>query len=86
MSENLSIIHDDKPAAVNSTTSLGTRGEAMAAQYLITRGLRIVVSNFKVPVGRNSKGVSVTDETCGGRGDAALKPTARMAISVNQCG
>ena len=62
MSGNLSIILDDKRAAVNSTTTLGERGEALAAHYLITHGYRIVVSNFKVPVGRNSKGVSVTGE------------------------
>lgn len=43
-------------------TSLGTRGEALAADYLVNNGYRIVVTNFKVPVGRNSKGVSVTGE------------------------
>src|SRR5258707_9657340 len=44
------------------TQSLGNRGEALAADYLIKNGYRLVVSNFKVPVGRNSKGVSVTGE------------------------
>jgi len=34
----------------------------MALEFLITQGYRIVVANFKVPVGRNSKGVSVTGE------------------------
>lgn len=62
MTENLSIIHDDKRAASNSTIALGERGEALAAEYLIKHGYRIVVSNFKVPVGRNSKGVSVIGE------------------------
>lgn len=62
MSENLSIIDDDKLAAAESTTSLGDLGEALAAEYLIKAGYRIVVANFKVPVGRNSKGVSVTGE------------------------
>ena len=62
MPDNLSIIHDDKRASVSSTTSLGERGEAMAAEYLTERGYRLVVNNFKVPVGRNSKGVSVTGE------------------------
>jgi len=42
--------------------SLGDRGEALAVEYLTKRGCRIVVTNFKVPVGRNSKGVSVTGE------------------------
>lgn len=62
MSEILSVIRVDKRAADNSTTDLGTLGEALAAEYLITRGYRIVVTNFKVPVGRNSKGVSVSGE------------------------
>ncbi|MEQ1923072.1 MAG: YraN family protein [Pyrinomonadaceae bacterium] len=42
--------------------TLGVRGEALAADYLINNAYRIVVTNFKVPVGRNSKGVSVTGE------------------------
>jgi putative endonuclease len=44
------------------TPSLGERGEAIAAEYLVKNGFRIVVANFKVPVGRNSKGVQVTGE------------------------
>lgn len=62
MSDNLSITFDDKRAAADSTTTLGERGEAMAAEYLLKQGYRMVVRNFKVPVGRNSKGVSVTGE------------------------
>src|SRR5205809_6235621 len=42
--------------------SLGERGEALAAEHLIRHGYRLIVSNFKVPVGRNSKGVQVTGE------------------------
>ena len=42
--------------------SLGERGEALAAEYLVKNGYRLVVTNFKVPVGRNSKGVQVTGE------------------------
>ncbi len=42
--------------------SLGDQGEALAAEFLVNEGYRIVVANFKVPVGRNSKGVSVTGE------------------------
>ena len=45
-----------------STPSLGDQGEALAADFLIKNGYRIVVTNFKVPVGRNSKGVQVTGE------------------------
>lgn len=47
---------------LKSIASLGERGETLAAEYLIKNGYRLVVSNFKVPVGRNSKGVQVTGE------------------------
>ncbi len=42
--------------------SLGDRGEFLAAQFLVEKGYRLVVSNFKAPVGRNRKGVQVTGE------------------------
>ena len=41
---------------------LGEMGERLAARHLVDNGYRLVVSNFKVPVGRNSKGVQVTGE------------------------
>lgn len=58
MDEILSITDPNSPPRIN----LGKRGEALAADYLAANGYRIVVTNFKVPVGRNSKGVSVTGE------------------------
>ncbi|MBK8304786.1 MAG: YraN family protein [Chloracidobacterium sp.] len=58
MDEILSITETSTPPRA----SLGARGEALAADYLVKNGYRIVVTNFKVPVGRNSKGVSVTGE------------------------
>ena len=49
--------------AKQSSPSLGERGERLAADFLVQKcGYRLVVSNFKVPVGRNSKGVQVTGE------------------------
>jgi putative endonuclease len=42
--------------------SLGERGESLAADFLTGRGYRLIISNFKVPVGRNSRGVQVTGE------------------------
>ncbi len=42
--------------------SLGERGEALAATFLEAAGYRLVLSNFKVPVGRNTRGVQVTGE------------------------
>jgi putative endonuclease len=50
-----------KPESVR-TVSLGERGEKLAADFLASSGYRLVVANFKVPVGRNSKGVQVTGE------------------------
>jgi putative endonuclease len=42
--------------------NLGREGELLAAEFLEQNGYRIVLTNFKVPVGRNSKGVQVTGE------------------------
>ena len=58
MDEILSII--DVPKTVKA--SLGDLGETLTAGYLVKNGYRIVIANFKVPVGRNSKGVQVTGE------------------------
>ncbi len=58
MNERLSII--DFPAAL--VPNLGERGERLAAKFLSDNGYRLVIANFKVPVGRNRKGVSVTGE------------------------
>jgi putative endonuclease len=62
MPEILSIIQEDKRTGSHSTSELGIRGEALAADFLVRAGYRIVITNFKVPVGRNSKGVQVTGE------------------------
>lgn len=62
MSEILSIIDKDNGTQPSSTSALGELGERLAIDFLIRNGYRLVVSNFKVPVGRNSKGVSVTGE------------------------
>ncbi len=62
MSEILSITDKDNDTRASSTSALGELGEKLAIEFLIAKGYRIVVANFKVPVGRNSKGVSVTGE------------------------
>lgn len=46
----------------SATRLLGRRGEELAAQFLAENGYRLVASNFKVPVGRNSRGAEVTGE------------------------
>ena len=46
----------------SETRKLGERGEIIAAEFLLRRNFRIVCANFKVPIGRNRRGVSVTGE------------------------
>ena len=58
MHDSLSII--DAPAV--SRPNIGELGERLAAKYLSENGYRLVLANFKVPVGRNRKGVQVTGE------------------------
>jgi len=58
MSEIHSILETKSAPRMN----LGQRGEELAARFLEQNGYRLVVANFKVPIGRNSKGVQVTGE------------------------
>ncbi len=44
------------------SVDLGSLGESLAAEYLKAEGYRIVMANFKVPIGRNSNGAQVTGE------------------------
>lgn len=61
MSKILSIIAAaPRPSNVRGET--GSRGERLAAEYLEANGYRLVVANFKVPIGRNTRGVAVTGE------------------------
>ncbi len=41
---------------------LGAEGERLAVRFLERSGYRIVMTNFKVPVGRNRAGAAVTGE------------------------
>jgi putative endonuclease len=62
MSEFLSILKQDKRPRLRGTSVTGSRGERLAAEYLVTHGYRLVLSNFTVPVGRNSRGATITGE------------------------
>lgn len=44
------------------TRRLGRFGESLAIDQLLEAGYRIVIKNFKVPIGRNRQGASVTGE------------------------
>lgn len=62
MPEILSLNVQDKHSPVSKTSLVGQLGEELAARFLILNGYRLVVANFKVPIGRNSRGASVTGE------------------------
>lgn len=62
MLEELSILESVRRDGSSQRNTLGSRAEAAAAEYLIENGLRIVMTNFTVPIGRNSKGVQRTGE------------------------
>ena len=62
MSEIFCLDYKDKHSAVPDTRRIGEAGEKLAALFLIENGYRLVVANFKVPIGRNSRGASVTGE------------------------
>jgi putative endonuclease len=51
-------IFKEKP----ETKKLGERGETIAVEFLLRQGIKIVMTNFKVPIGRNRRGVQVTGE------------------------
>jgi putative endonuclease len=53
---------DNKPSGPSPTRSVGELGESLAADFLVENGYRIVMANFKVPVGRNRNGAEVTGE------------------------
>lgn len=62
MSGTISLIDlEDRPPS-SANRSLGDRGERAAVDHLIKNGFRIVMTNFTVPIGRNSKGVQKTGE------------------------
>ena len=61
MSDLLSIT-GIQPPEIPNTVRLGQEGEAIAAAHLAEQGYRMVMFNFKVPVGRNTRGVQVTGE------------------------
>lgn len=62
MSEILTIDFEPKSLPNSNTAEVGKIGEDLAAKFLIRRGLRLVCSNFKVPIGRNIRGAAVSGE------------------------
>lgn len=62
MSEILSLNFKDKHLSASNTSRIGRLGEDLAARFLTKNGYRLVVANFKVPIGRNRRGAQVTGE------------------------
>ena len=62
MSEILSINDNNKSSPVSETARVGQLGEELACRFLMKNRCRLVVANFKVPVGRNSLGAIITGE------------------------
>ena len=62
MAEILSVLKQDKRPAVLGTSETGHRGEHLASKFLESNGYRLILSNFKVPIGRNSRCAAVTGE------------------------
>lgn len=62
MADLTGIFFKDNGSGSLLSSGIGDEGESIAALHLSALGYRIVAANFKVPVGRNSKGVQVTGE------------------------
>lgn len=62
MTEILSLIEEDKRPASLSSSETGSKGERLAADFLVREGYRIVMANFTVPIGRNNNGAQVKGE------------------------
>ncbi len=62
MLKEIGLNNQDSRPARRSSSELGVKGEALAARSLAAGGYELVLANFKIPIGRNSKGVQVTGE------------------------
>lgn len=62
MQEILSIKNELYTRNDDPRIAFGRYGEELAAEFIEKLGMRIVMSNFKVPIGRNSRGAQVTGE------------------------
>lgn len=62
MSEILFLNSQDTDSASFNSSTIGDIGEELAAKFLVKNGYRLVLANFKAPIGRNRRGASVTGE------------------------
>jgi putative endonuclease len=62
MSGTLSLNIKDKHSPKRNSSRVGQIGEELAEHFLRKNGYRIVVANFKVPIGRNRLDAQITGE------------------------
>jgi putative endonuclease len=62
MSDILSLKLQNNGSPSFSSLKFGAIGEDLAARFLIKNRYRLVLSNFKAPIGRNRRGVLITGE------------------------
>ena len=62
MSEILSLSLKDNNLVKLNSSQIGQLGEELAARHLVKTGYRLVSANFKVPIGRTTRGAQVTGE------------------------
>ncbi len=62
MSEFIGSLLKNSEENTKTTSDVGGIGEKAVIDYLRRHGFTIVAANFKVPIGRNRKGVQVTGE------------------------
>lgn len=62
MSEFLIIDLQNNDSGAANTSRVGQFGEELAAKFIVRKGYRLVAANFKVPIGRNIRGASVSGE------------------------
>jgi len=62
MSEILSLSNQNNHSPLLNSSKVGQIGEELAARFLEKKGYRLVCANYKVPIGRNQRGATVTGE------------------------
>jgi putative endonuclease len=58
----MAFTEQDNRLSGENTRTLGDLGERIAAEHLEANGYRLVLSNFKAPIGRNTNEAQVTGE------------------------
>lgn len=62
MSEILPLLLKDNRLGKVNSSRIGQFGEELAARHLLKNGYCLVLTNFKIPIGRNRRGAQVTGE------------------------